>query len=176
MNILDHNFKSLNNPALSVTGLKGLYGFLVTIALYIFFNFVKVGLPNDDYLDNVRSLPSEIGKYPGIVFACIFLSIVSTIYEASALMVIKNVKPENRITIDTFRIILICPISLILGWEPEFLLIIGSGILTLFGLFVFLDSTILIKMYKALFIHQRRSAFNVEESSNITQSSPSDTA
>lgn len=177
MNISDHNFRSLNNPALSVTGFKALYGLLVTILFYILFNFLKLGPPFQTYLDNIKEVPAEIKNYPGIVFALIALCLVSTFYEASASLLIKNGKPENKIAIDAVRVLIVAPIALTIEWEPQSLLILGSGILTLFGLFVYFDSALLIKVYKAIFIRPRRSAFaEADDTNNITQSSPTETA
>lgn len=178
MNVTDHNFRSLNNPALSVTGFKALYGLLMTILFYTIFSFLKLAAPFQTYLDNIREIPAEIENYPGIVFALIALCFVSTFYEASALLLTKNGKPENKIAIDAVRVLIVAPMALTIEWEPQSILILGSGLLTLFGLFVYFDSGLLIKVYKAIFIRPRRSAFSadVEDTSNITQSSPTETA
>ncbi|KAL5281577.1 SLC35F6 family protein [Megaselia abdita] len=174
--ISDHNFKSLNNPALSVTGIKALYGFLMTVLYYVLFSFFKFFPPFQPYLDNIKDIPAEIENYPGIVFALIGLCLLSTFYEASASILTKNEKPEKKIAFDAVRVILVSFAAIMFEWEPQSIFFLGSGILTLFGLFVYADSTLLIKVYKAIFIRPRRTVFNEDDATNITQSSPAETA
>lgn len=175
MSITDYNFRSLNNPALSVAGRKSFYGLLVTSLLYIPLNFLKLGPPFQLYLDDIKEVPAGIKENPVILIFMVMLLICSTFYEATASILMKNSEIIDRIVTDALRVVPIAIVSLIFGWEPFSIVMFATAIVIFFGLFVYRYESLLKNIYKSICIRPRSASSADVEDNSVTQSSPTET-
>ena len=145
--VYEEKYVTSNNvPTLQAVGYHGIYGFL-TLAILLFpFYFipvgVKIGTNPRHVLEDTYDGLYQLANNWKLIAAFIFTIFSFASFSSSAIYVTKQWSGTTRMVVDSFRILVIWIVSLIMGWQAfQYLQVLGFGFLVI-GMIIYSDNFI----------------------------------